>query len=58
MVGRLHCFLMTWKVVPDSVLESCNIVQEFMEKFLLKQFRKNQGLFKKITLIHKTLLLL
>jgi len=37
MVLSFHHFLMTWEDVPDSVLESCDIVQEFMDNSLLKQ---------------------
>jgi hypothetical protein len=30
-------FLISWKDIPDNVLESYNIDQDFTEKFLLKQ---------------------
>jgi hypothetical protein len=36
MVWSLHHFLMTQKDVPDSMLESCDTVHEFVEKSLLK----------------------
>jgi hypothetical protein len=38
---------MTWENIPDNVLESCDIVQEFMEKSLKQTVQKKIGFFKK-----------
>lgn len=45
MVQSPHHFLMTHKDIPWGVLESCNTVQEFMEKSLLRQSRKKLRAF-------------
>jgi hypothetical protein len=44
----LHHFLISWKDISDNLLESCDTVQEFTEKSLLKQrFQEKKDIFKK-----------
>jgi hypothetical protein len=50
---RLRRFVMTRKGVPDRVLESSEILQEFTEKSLLKTgyAEKNYGLFYEVNMV-------